>query len=169
MMTSHRNLPCKVHLNFRFSVVWMRLWIMIKLHVQKIQCNGSKCMNTCTRAILGQTQKYASEYASKFGSPYCTVVLRAPYGTSHFEGEGCEASILVVLNYRIKICEPPQTNVMCAGPQGSDPLTISDKVPGIFRIKEISISPTDPPILIFRVNFDLCHHGGEADKREILC
>ena len=97
------------------------------------------------------------------------VQLWAPYGASHFEGEGCEASILVVLNYRIKICEPPQTNVMCAGPQGSDPLTISDKVPGIFRIKEISISPTDPPILLFRVDFDLCHHGGEADKREILC
>ena len=97
------------------------------------------------------------------------VQLRAPYGASHFEGEGCETSILVVLNYRIKICEPPQTNVMCAGPQGSDPLTISDKVPGIFRIKEISISPTDPPILLFRVDFDLCHHGGEADKREILC
>ena len=123
-------------------------------------------MNTCTRAILGQTQKYVLEYASKYGSPYCTVA-----GTiwSIFEGEGCEASILVVLNYRIKICEPPQTNLMCAGPQGSDPLTISDKVPGIFRIKEISISPTDPPILLFRVDFDLCHHGGEADKREILC
>ena len=124
---------------------------------------------TCTRAILGQTQKYVLEYASKYGSPYCTVGLRAPYRASHFEGEGCEASILVVLNYRIKICEPPQTNVMCAGPQGSDPLTISDKVPGIFRIKEISISPTDPPILLLRVDFDLCHHGGEADKREILC
>ena len=36
-----------------------------------------------------------------------------------------------------RTCEPWQTNLMCAGPQGSDLLTINDKVSGIFRVKDI--------------------------------
>ena len=120
-------------------------------------------MNTCTRAILGQTQKYVSEYASKYGSPYCTVagtiwsitLWRRRLWGQHTCGAQLQNQDLWASANKSYV--------------RSDPLTISDKVSGIFRIKEISISPTDPPILLFRVDFDLCHHGGEADKREILC